>query len=115
MRVLVYYTYPDIKPTELVEAPPIRILQFQLNWHIQSFLLKTAIITEDLVDWRHFAHQFSCMFSQSKASISFADDKLETFALLSGDRKFMKALEEIEAQFSEGYNKLIELKNKIRK
>lgn len=116
LEMLVYYIDPDIKSTEVVELPPIIVLQFQLNWHIKSFLLKTAIMTEDVIDWRYFGQQVSARYSQSKGSIRCtANDRVETFTLLSGDKKFMKALEEIEEQFSEGYNKLIELKNKKKK
>jgi hypothetical protein len=97
------YIQTDMKSSELFDCPPIEILQYQLNWHIKSFLLKIAIMTKDLIDWRTFREdKFQCT----------ANDRIETFILLSGDKKFMKALEEIERPFREGYGKLIELKNK---
>jgi hypothetical protein len=113
LEMVVDYVEPDMKSSELLESSPIIILQYQLNWHIKSFILKTAIMTEDLIDWRNLAEQGTeHPFSPKGVIRCIANDRIKTFALLSDDKKFMKALEEIEKQFSESYNNIIELKNK---
>jgi hypothetical protein len=107
------YVNPAMESRELLDSIPIKILQYQLNWHIKSFILKAAILTEDLIDWRNFAELSTAKsFSSTGKLRCIANDRVDTLTLLSGDKKFMKALEEIEGQFSKGYDKLIELKNK---
>ena len=109
LESMVYYSYPDMQPSDLWDAPPIQVLEYQLNWHIQSFILKTAIMKDDFVDWRNLERLTERPFGSRKIHC-IANDRIDTFALLSGDKKFMKALEEIEDEFSEGFNKLVEFK-----
>jgi hypothetical protein len=116
LDIMVDYIYPpgtDITLSEIILLPPIEKLYFRLKWHIKSFLIKTAIF-KDAIDWRDLLkHPSESRRFPSKEKIRCtADDRIETFSLLSGDKKFIKALEEVKGDFSEGYNKLIELKNK---
>jgi hypothetical protein len=113
-RIAAFLTeYPSFKSTELMlELGPIQILQYQLNWHIKSFILKLAVITEDLIDWRNYNLQPIEDHPLRGKIRCVANDREYTFALLSSDKKFMKALERIEGQVREGYDTLIELKDK---
>jgi hypothetical protein len=115
LEFMVEYIEPGTNMTaaELVRLPPIAKLQIQLNWHIKSFIVKTAIMKEGLIKWDDLNEQRPHHYFPSRGKIKCtANDRLETFSLLSEDKKFMNALEEIEEEFSEGYDKLIELKNK---
>jgi hypothetical protein len=82
------YIEPDAKLDDLLHTPPIAILQYQLNWHMKSFLLKTAIMTEDLIDWRHYNLQLIEQHPLTGKIRCIANDRQYTFALLSGDKKF---------------------------
>jgi hypothetical protein len=62
--------------------------------------LKVATFKDDLIDWIHFGLDRRM------------HDRDETFNLLVKDSKFMKALKEYGGEFLNGYEKLIELKNR---
>jgi hypothetical protein len=114
LDIMVTYLSPediDIKSSEFVDSPPINKLQFQLNWHIRSFLLKIPSMKDEIVDWRYLTNQTAeNRFPSQDNIICTANDRIETFFLLSKDKKFMNALQEIERDFHEGYHKLVELK-----
>jgi hypothetical protein len=109
-------TDPNTTWENMLGSPPIEVLQYQLNWHIQSFILKLCILTEDTVDWRHYPNVDPATHFPSMEKIRCtANDRIETFDLLAHDKKFMKALGGIEKRFSEGYSKIIELRSRKRK
>jgi hypothetical protein len=47
---------PKTTRGDILDSPPIQILQYQLNWHIQSFILKLSIMTEDIIDWHNYTN-----------------------------------------------------------
>jgi hypothetical protein len=116
----VYPGDPYRTQVEIRAMPPIRVLEYQLNWHVQSFILKLAFMTNDVIDWwwipsQHVNAESRRRFSSMEKIRCMANDKMETYALLANDKKFMKALGIVEKRFSAGYNTIIDLKNKTRK
>jgi hypothetical protein len=103
---MVDYSYPDMQPRELLETAPIEVLRYQLNWHIRSFILKTTMMKDNFIDWR----QWTGRPLGSRTLHCIANDRMDTFLLLSQDRKFVRAAEEIKEQFSEGFSKLVDFK-----
>lgn len=115
LDILVTYLEPgqtSVNPDDFGILPPIEKLYFQLNWHVKSFLLKVAIMKDEHIDWRDSIpmHPEDRFPSQEKILCS-ANDKIETYDLLSEDRKFMQALNAVQTDFTQGYQKLLQVKN----
>ena len=115
LDILVTYLEPgqtSVEPDEFGILPPIEKLYFQLNWHVKSFLLKVAIMKEEHIDWRDILpmHPENRFPSQEKI-LCTANDKIETYDLLSEDRKFMQTLNAVQTDFIQGYQKLMQVKN----
>jgi len=113
---MVDYTDRNDPHVTMLGSPPIVALHYQLNWHIRSFILKLCIMTEDVIDWREYPNPDPETRSPSMDRIQCVkNDRMETFTLLANDKKFMRALQEVEKPFSEGYKTIIKLKNMKRK
>jgi hypothetical protein len=111
---------PYITHAEILSMPPIRVLEYQLNWHVQSFILKLSFMTNDVIDWwwiasLHKDPETRKRFPSVEKIRCMANDRMETYTLLANDKKFIKALDIVEKRFSTGYKTIIELKNKTRK
>lgn len=83
----------------------IEVLEFQLNWHVRSFILKLSTMKEGFTDWREWPYE--------KVQCTPEEDKSKTFSLLSRDKKFMRALKEAEGELREGYEMLIKKQEEI--
>lgn len=81
------------------------ILEFQLKWHMRSFIFKIAMLNDDSVHW--FKYDKDSMIKRG-LSCNFeckADDEKQTIDLLTADNKFMSSLKKIEKEFNVGYSR----------
>jgi hypothetical protein len=106
-----------IAPDEIGLYIPLQMLYLQLNWHIKSFLFRVAAMKEDHTDWRGSVTELPVPPGDPVLALRkircTANDRMQTYELLSEDKKFMHALKDVESDFREGYQKLLEIK-KIR-
>ena len=85
-----------------------------LNWTVKSFVLRCAILDEKREDWKHYAANQGWLEvpapSQGKIQC-LANDRKETQSLLATYKKFMAKLREIEDDFKNGFNAMMENKD----
>jgi hypothetical protein len=88
-------------------------LRLYLNWQIRSFLIKVCILKDEFIDWREsMLPSLDTRFPTQGKIKCEANDREETRYLLSNDRKFMRAVRELNTDFIQGYDKLSKVVNK---
>ena len=95
-----------IEPSNILLYPELIKLYIQLTWHIKSFLFKVASMKEEDIYFQNRLYPGIYISSHSEV----ANMKTEMYNLLSQDQTFMRALNNLERDFREGYQKLFEMK-----
>lgn len=97
---------------DLFNAPPFEYMYYKLNSSIQSFIMRSAILDEEIENWSDYFINKGWWYeprpSQGKI-LCLAKDRNQTQSLLARDKKFMRSLKEVEHKFRIGFSTLSDL------
>ena len=113
-RLATFEDNGGLKKSSLFQTYPVAYMFYRLNWTVKSFFLRCAMLDEKREDWKHYAANQGWLEvpapSQGKIQC-LANDRKETQSLLATDKKFMAKLREIEDDFKNGFNAMMENKD----
>ena len=105
------YQFDEAKSIEdIINNPAFEQMNYFLEWMVNSFIVKVSMMNKKHIDWRQ--HQFPLSkdhFPTQGIIACSANDQEQTYSLLAKDKKFMQKLRDIEEEFRNGFERLVNL------